>query len=150
MALDTDKKDVIEKKAAAGNYYINQIFDLADRDSDGKLTRKEFDAFMDMQAVGSGCWLTLQFNDQGQSLFDLIDTDRNGSLSLRELRNAWTSVKALSKDGKALSEKDIRRRITVTLGKGYSYYRASPVGGMVNRGGAVVAEALAQIGRAHV
>jgi len=134
MALDTDKKDVIEKKAAAGNYYINQIFDLADRDSDGKLTRKEFDAFMDMQAVGSGCWLTLQFNDQGQSLFDLIDTDRNGSLSLRELRNAWTSVKALSKDGKALSEKDIRRRITVTLGKGYSYYRASPVGGMVNRG----------------
>src|SRR5262249_26125142 len=95
-------------------------------DSDGKLTRKEFDAFMDMQTIGSGCWITLQVNDNGQSLFDLIDTDRNGSLSLRELRNAWTSVKALSKDGKTLSEKDIRRRITVTLGKGYSYFRAVP------------------------
>src|SRR5262249_33523378 len=63
----------------------------------------------------------------GRGLFDVLDVNKDGYLSLRELRNAWVRVKSMSSDGKALSEKDIRQRVTVTVGRGYSYYRARAV-----------------------
>ncbi len=65
---------------------LTQIFNLADRDGDGKLTEKELKAYLDMQTEGAGCRLQLTITDEGRSLFELLD--ENGDSSFVHPRTA--------------------------------------------------------------
>ena len=38
-----------------------------------------------------GSQTRLTFADNGQSLFEILDANRDGQLSIRELRNAWNA-----------------------------------------------------------
>jgi Ca2+-binding EF-hand superfamily protein len=119
------KKGVLEKKpeAMAGqNRFVYQLFAIADRDGDGKLTRKEFVDYLDLQVSGSGCTAAIQVNDLGRNLFTLIDANGDGQLSVRELRSAWERVQPLTRGGAGLAEADIPRRIQISMGQGNTFF----------------------------
>jgi Ca2+-binding EF-hand superfamily protein len=110
-----NKEGFLDRKTAKGVFPFGDIFDLCDRDGDGKLYRKELEVFLDLQAQGSGCLATLSVTDEGRNLFTLFDADGDGRLSIRELRSAWTRLEPLTARGQDLSRNDIPRRLRVVL-----------------------------------
>ena len=64
------------------------LFDAADRNGDGKLTRAELDAFFDLIELGLACRVVVTATDRGRNLFDLFDTNGDGRLDLDELTRA--------------------------------------------------------------
>ena len=74
---------------------IRVLFDMIDRDADGKMTRAEFDAFFALQRSFTSLPLSLVHSAQTPSLFQVLDSNGDGRLSVREVRNAWTRLIAL-------------------------------------------------------
>lgn len=66
----------------------------ADRDGNGKLERTELDAWLDLQEHIARGQVLLTVLDGGTGLFELLDTNHDGALSVRELRGAWERLKA--------------------------------------------------------
>jgi Ca2+-binding EF-hand superfamily protein len=65
---------------------------LADRDGDGRISEKEFLAFAQVQQKVQGALTFVRVQSLGRSLFRLLDTDCDGRLGQRELRNAWKQM----------------------------------------------------------
>jgi Ca2+-binding EF-hand superfamily protein len=64
------------------------MFDAADRNGDGKLTPAELRAFLDLVELGIGCQVVIAIEDRGRNLFDMLDTNQDGTLDLAELNRA--------------------------------------------------------------
>ena len=91
-------KEEIERQP--GGSVLVGMFDSADRDGDGKLTRAELDAFFDLVELGVECFVIVVATDRGRNLFDLFDTNSDGRLDLGELnRVAKTSSGEPARDG---------------------------------------------------
>jgi Ca2+-binding EF-hand superfamily protein len=136
-----EKKGYVDKaqeKDNRQNPFLFQIFPQADKNTDGKLTRKELVAWLDLMAEGNSAFVTVQVEDQGRSLFNVIDVNSDGQLSIREMRNAWERVKPLCKDGKGLEQKELPRILRISLGQGNSFFQggfvAQPFGGQMMAG----------------
>jgi Ca2+-binding EF-hand superfamily protein len=139
--LDTDKVGYLEK-AKLGRSIFTAVFDLMDRDGDGKLYEKEVIAYLDaiegLQKAARKACVTMSVSDQGQGLFDLIDTDHDGRLSLREMRNMVKLIDQLDKDGDGcISKNEIPRRYAV------SFRQGSAQGDDLNRQFVVIVNGLA-------
>jgi Ca2+-binding EF-hand superfamily protein len=126
---DTDKKGVIDKKKAMAVDFLRDIFPLADRDNDGKLTEKELNAYLDMQVEGANSKVQLNITDEGRSLFDLLDENSDGRLSIRELRTGWSRMQPLAKSSLGLARGDIPRRLQVSVGQAQRRFRPALVSG---------------------
>jgi Ca2+-binding EF-hand superfamily protein len=78
-------------------------FKRIDVDGDGKVFEKEFLAYLDKvletqsRAVASRAVLAIA--DQGRGLFDLLDTNQDGRLTLRELNQATNVMSPADRDG---------------------------------------------------
>ena len=59
------------------------------------MTRVEFDAYFKVQQEFQSLPLTVGYASQVPSLFQLLDTDNDGRLSVRELRNAYSRMRDL-------------------------------------------------------
>jgi Ca2+-binding EF-hand superfamily protein len=114
-----DKKTYLEKKDVARNPRLKGIFSFIDRDGDGKATEQELNGFLDLLEQGATSFTVVSVGDHGPCLFELLDTNRDRQLSLRELRAAWSSVAAwdADKDG-ALAKDEVPRHLRVTLSAG--------------------------------
>jgi Ca2+-binding EF-hand superfamily protein len=78
---------------------LRELFDAADADADGKLTRAELSdhlGLLESFTVGS---VGLTPRVQTPTLFQLLDDDRDGRLSVRELRTAWARLSVLEPPG---------------------------------------------------
>jgi Ca2+-binding EF-hand superfamily protein len=64
---------------------LASLFDAADRDGDGKLTRAELEAFFDLIEAGVRCRVVVTAVDRGRNLFDRFDANGDGRLDLAEL-----------------------------------------------------------------
>jgi Ca2+-binding EF-hand superfamily protein len=64
------------------------VFEPADRDGDGKLTRAELEAFFDLIESGVACRVVVTVVDRGRNLFDRFDANDDGRLDLGELTRA--------------------------------------------------------------
>jgi Ca2+-binding EF-hand superfamily protein len=91
------KSGYVTERDIAGPQYqsLRILFDTIDRDADGKLSKAEFDAFINLQLSFTRLPLSLVYSAQTPSLFQLIDENGDGRLSVREVRNAWTRLIAL-------------------------------------------------------
>jgi Ca2+-binding EF-hand superfamily protein len=68
------------------------LFDAADRDDDGKLTRTELDEFFNLIELGIRCRVFVTVVDRGRNLFDRFDADGDGRLDLGELLRAGRTL----------------------------------------------------------
>lgn len=121
-AADTSKKGfVVPADLQQPQYQILQrLFKLLDRDANGKLTENEVQAFVDLQSEALVSHVTLAFADQGRGLFQMLDVDRDGRLSSRELRSAWKRLQAFDRNSDGVIEaKEIPRQCTLAAGFGY-------------------------------
>jgi Ca2+-binding EF-hand superfamily protein len=135
--VDKKKGYVEEKQVNDPNQFIGQLFKQADRNADGKLTRKELEAYLDMVGEGSGAFVTFQVEDHGRSLFNILDANGDGQLSIREMRTGWDRVKPQCKDGQGLVQADLMRTLRITMGQGNSFFRgnfAVPLSGTMMSG----------------
>lgn len=73
---------------------LQQLHGLADRNGDGKPSAAEPGGWLDVQeSIARGC-VVLTLRDHGSGLFELLDADQDGALSVRELRSAWELVRS--------------------------------------------------------
>lgn len=123
--LDKDNKGFVTAKQVDGpqQVYLRNIFVQADRDNDGKMTEKEMKEWLDLMAGGSNIQMFVSFADTGRGLFELLDANGDGRLSMREMRTAWTRVAGLdkNKDG-ALARTEIPRQFQMAVGRGFPGY----------------------------
>jgi Ca2+-binding EF-hand superfamily protein len=96
--LKLDQLKLLDKDPNAVT--ILALFAMADRDGNDKLTEKELTDFLDLMISMHGSQARLTFADNGQSLFELLDANRDGQLSIRELRTAWKRLEEFDRDRK--------------------------------------------------
>ncbi|MSR53374.1 MAG: hypothetical protein EXS09_08790 [Gemmataceae bacterium] len=81
---------------------LRVLFDMIDRDADGKMSRVEYDAFFTLQRSFTSLPLSLVYAAQTPSLFQFLDVNSDGRLSVRELRTSWDRLIAMETTEKSL------------------------------------------------
>jgi Ca2+-binding EF-hand superfamily protein len=122
-AADTDNNGYLDMMEAQRSPFFRNTFKLMDRDGDGKLFEKEMleyvDAMLDLQVRAQAAVASLTISDEGKGLFDLIDTNRDGRLSVREMRQAVRLLEQLDRDGDgAISRSEIPRSYQLSVQRG--------------------------------
>src|SRR5262249_61625399 len=84
------------------------LFKAIDEDGDGKLYLKEVLAYFEKQKAlqdrAQAACVTVSIADQGKGLFDLLDKNGDGRLSVREMRDAVHLIDKLDRNREDLLE----------------------------------------------
>jgi Ca2+-binding EF-hand superfamily protein len=107
---DTNADGFIDENEAKNSRLFKNLFKTLDRNGNGKVSEKDLDAFIDhidelQKRVTAAC-VTLELTDQSRGLFDLLDTNRDGRLSVRELRQAPKLLEQFDRGKKGYLTKD--------------------------------------------
>src|SRR5262249_21701219 len=122
-AADKDNNGYLDEKEARASPLFAGAVKLMDRAGAGKLYLKEVLAYLDaldglQKAAVAGC-ASMAVSDRGQGLFDLADLDKDGRLSVRELRQLAKLIDKLDLDGDgALSPREVPRTYRASFRKG--------------------------------
>ncbi len=85
-----DKAVVTEAEIGGQEFqFLRIVFDAADFNGDGKLTRAEYTKYMRLQQTTIDLAIIAGYATRTPSLFHLMDENGDGKLSVRELRTAW-------------------------------------------------------------
>ncbi|MDB5309059.1 MAG: hypothetical protein JWO38_3261 [Gemmataceae bacterium] len=107
-----ERNQLIENPDLAGAL---TLFDFADRNGDGKVTKDELDGAIRTGGTVVNCRAAVEVADLGRGLFELLDRDGDGRLSPREMNAAAGLLAALDRDGDGkLSRTEIPRGYAVT------------------------------------
>jgi Ca2+-binding EF-hand superfamily protein len=134
-AADRDNNGYLDKTEAEQHPVFRGLFALLDVKGEGKVYEKDVLAFLeriqDLRGKAVQATVTLSVSDLGKGLFDLIDADHDGRLSVRELRNAVKLLGSLDLDGDGcISRTEIPHSYQLTLAQGTSagdYFPGRPV-----------------------
>jgi Ca2+-binding EF-hand superfamily protein len=120
-SADKDNNGYLDEKEAKKTPFFGGIFKQMDRDGDGKVTEKEllafFDNMIDLETRAKNACATLVLRDQSRGLFDLLDSDRDGRLSVREINQA-PKLSARSGSKGFIQKEDIPPCYQLTLRRG--------------------------------
>jgi Ca2+-binding EF-hand superfamily protein len=94
------------------------LFDAADRDGDGKLTRAELDWFFGVIEMGLAGRVIVTVTDRGRNLFDLFDTNGDGRLDLDELTRAAKTLPGELASDKPLERGAVPASYRLVVGRG--------------------------------
>lgn len=124
------KKFIEEKDLGGPNavqfQFVRVILEAADRDGDGKLTKEEFDAYFDLQDSFRNVSISLMPTVQTPTLFQLLDENRDGRLSVRELRTAWDRLIVLEEPGASVITKNIiQPSVALRLTRSFDRYNVA-------------------------
>jgi Ca2+-binding EF-hand superfamily protein len=120
---DQDNNGSLDANEARSVPGFAALFKQMDLDGDGKVTEKEMLAYLDQMyelraKVTANC-ATLSITDQGGGLFDWLDTNEDGRLSVRELRQAVSLLDRLDRTGDGfLSKNEIPHSYSATFVRG--------------------------------
>jgi Ca2+-binding EF-hand superfamily protein len=76
----------VEGDATLGG--LRDLFPFADRDGDGRLSRPELKAYLQLVRLGTAAQTWVTVSERGRSLFHLLDADGDGRLGYAELARA--------------------------------------------------------------
>lgn len=117
--FDADKDGFISRDEVRQGAILLRLFDVADRNGDGKLAEAELTAYLDFQAEVADLRTVLRLIDQGTSLLDLLDADRDRRIGLRELRALPETIRREDRDGDGqVTPREIARHYRWVVGRG--------------------------------
>jgi Ca2+-binding EF-hand superfamily protein len=121
--VDVEDRGYVTRRQAQAKNNLSLLFalELGDRDEDGKLTRRELDAFADVLADAAGARTQVVFHAVGRGLFSWLDADRDGRLSVRELRNAATRLAPFARGG-GVSLRALPEQFQIVVSQGTPIY----------------------------
>jgi Ca2+-binding EF-hand superfamily protein len=97
-----ENKGFVTRKQLDGNrgaaLQLQTMFDLGDRDNDGKLTEKELKAVLTTMTTMRGAQVSMSIYSTGNGMFQVLDANSDGQLSPREMRSAWKRLGAMDRD----------------------------------------------------
>ncbi|WP_165075973.1 hypothetical protein [Paludisphaera rhizosphaerae] len=99
QAADLDKNGVVDRGERLKAPALAPLISAADHDGDGRLTEAELINYVDLQAEVASLRILLQAIDQGTSLLDLVDVDRDHRIGVRELRALPEALRREDRDG---------------------------------------------------
>jgi Ca2+-binding EF-hand superfamily protein len=108
---------------------------LADRDGDGRISRKEFEAFEALRRRLIGVTTFVQVDSHHRDLFALLDADHDVVLGTRELRTAWDRVAPWDKGGGPLTKAMIPLQFRATVSHGQPFAEFEPTNRQTRRQG---------------
>lgn len=108
VALDADANGYLEKSEAPDNLLFGAMFVDLDRDKNGKLYLDEIINYFKPRVDLLRNRVELSIIEQGRTLFEILDSDRDGRLAHREVRSIAEKLKQWDTDGDGmLSESEI-------------------------------------------
>jgi Ca2+-binding EF-hand superfamily protein len=117
---DSNNDGFVDRMEAQRGGLFAASFDAIDRDGKGKFSEKDLLAFYDKmeslrKQVERAC-VSLAVSNDGKGLFEMLDSNGDGKLSIRELRNAPKLLAQLDsdRDGK-LARSEVPRRYGAAL-----------------------------------
>jgi Ca2+-binding EF-hand superfamily protein len=116
-------KGSLDRRGASRRPFFQGIFSLFDGDGNDRLTEKELLAYLDgvqsLQAQAMSSRASLLFSRAGTGLWDLLDSNRDGVLGLREVRAAPALLATLDRNGDGMiAEDEIPASYQIALGPG--------------------------------
>jgi Ca2+-binding EF-hand superfamily protein len=122
-AADADNNGYVEKSEVTKDKDhpspLASLFDILDRDGDGKLYPKELNEFVDKQGAAARDRMVLTTSDQGRAIFSILDLNRDRRLGHREIRGTLDRVGTWDRDGDArITADEIPHYYQLTLGRG--------------------------------
>jgi Ca2+-binding EF-hand superfamily protein len=131
-AADQKNKGYLTKKQLQMPQFFNlySILTVADRDEDDSLGLDELNAWADLMAGGLNCQTTVSLAESGRGLFQILNANQDGRLSIRELRNVWTRLSPYDRGGdRSISRKDIPFQYQIAVNPGGLNFAAVQPGG---------------------
>lgn len=95
-------------------------FHEADRNHDERLSRAEFTQWLELHEAWAKAQIVVTVLDWGPGLYETLDTNRDGSLSLREMRKAWgTLQESQTVEGDQFVREQLPHHVTLVLSQGH-------------------------------
>ena len=108
MAVDVDANGYLEKSEAPDSALFGATFADLDADKNGKLYLEEIVGYLEPRVTVASHRVELSIVEQGRTLFDILDSDRDGRLAHREVRSVADKLALWDADGDGmLSEAEI-------------------------------------------
>jgi len=120
-SLDGDSNGYLEKKELKDGQGgpLAALFDVMDKDGDGKLYPEEVNALVDRQVMTARGRMVLSVADQGRAIFSLLDLNRDRRLGIRELRGTVTRISAWDRTGDGrIGATEVPHHYQLTLRRG--------------------------------
>jgi len=119
MFADADANGYLDKSEADRGFLYGATFESLDLDKNGKVFFDEAVAYFKIRFDAARSRTVLTIDEQGRTLFEILDTDRDRRLSYRELQNAAGKLSLWDKDRDGyLSEAEIPLQYRLVIARG--------------------------------
>ena len=119
MTSDSNANGYLEKEEAALLAQLGTTFEDLDADKNGKLFVDEVTAYLKTRIDAASSRAVLTINEQGRTLFDILDADRDRRLAHREIRTAIDKLALWDKDNDGqLAETEIPLQFQMVAARG--------------------------------
>ena len=133
-AADVDKNNYLDANESARSGTFRESLAEFDEDSDGKLFENELTVVVDGRMKAARSRTRMDINSRGRNLFEILDSDRNRSLSRRELAQAVKRIELWDADGdRAVSDAEIPQLYQISFGPGQPEFQGVEIPGEAKR-----------------